>query len=525
MTLNRGDVLHNRYRILKPVGEGGFGAVYVAEDQILKTTCALKENLDYWEEAQEQFEREALILAGLRHPNLPRVTDYFRIPGQGQYLVMDIVEGYDLQTILERVGKPLAEKQVLSWMEQICDALVYLHAQNPPIIHRDIKPANIKITSAGQALLIDFGIAKQYRLDSRTTLAARAVTAGYSPVEQYGQEATDVRTDIYALGATMYTLLTTLRPPESVARVSGAPLPPPSELNQQVSQATERVILRAMEIRSADRFPSANEMLQALRKAAALRATGGLASPQPPPRPPTGPLQPTLDGGPAAAPLSRPRVANPPRTSHKSAVRMEWVQIPAGAFLFGEERRKLSLPAFEMARYPVTNQQYKLFLDANPGYPAPAHWKGRSFPVGKGRHPVVGVSYYNALDFCKWLEARLPSEAEWEKAARGAKGLRLPWGEDWQDGKFCNSWDAQVKGTTPVDRYPLGASPYGVMDLLGNTWEWTTTEYQGPHIHVVKGGSWRTFSGFAIATIMRDSLTLGDSRDDVGFRCVRSAPA
>lgn len=528
MTLERGDLLNNRYRILKPLGEGGFGAVYIAEDLILKTRCAIKENLDYWEEAQEQFEREALILAGLRHPNLPRVTDYFRVPGQGQYLVMDIVEGYDLQTILDRVGKPLAEKQVLTWMEQICDALVYLHSQKPPIIHRDIKPANIKITAAGQAVLIDFGIAKQYQPGTKTTLAARAVTAGYSPVEQYGQESTDARADIYALGATMYTLLTNIRPPESVARVSGTPLTAPRLLNPQISSATEKIVLKALEIRANERYGSAAEMQAALRQVLQRPGTGAPSLETPPARPSAPPIsRPVAGSGDNAinAPPPSPReAATAAPISHKSAVRLEWVKIPAGEFLFGEERRRISLPAFEIARYPVTNAQYKLFLQANPGYPPPAHWRGGTYPMGKARHPVIGVSLYDALAFCEWLGVRLPTEEEWEKAARGDKGLLLPWGEDWQDGKYCNNWEANIKGTTPVDRYPLGASPYGVMDLLGNVWEWTATEYQGPHMHVLKGGSWRSYSRFAMATTRRDWLTLGDSRDDVGFRCARDLP-
>ena len=140
---------------------------------------------------------------------------------------MDFVEGQDLQEKLDQLNGPLPESQVLTWIDQILEALDYLHHQNPPVIHRDIKPGNIRITPQGIAMLVDFGIAKVYDPAYRTTLGARAVTPGFAPFEQYGQRPTDARTDLYALGATMYTLLTGQVPPESIDRVAGTALPPP----------------------------------------------------------------------------------------------------------------------------------------------------------------------------------------------------------------------------------------------------------------------------------------------------------
>ncbi len=193
MTLTTGMVLNNRYRIVKLLAQGGFGAVYRAWDLNLKIACALKENLSVTPDAQKQFDREATLLASLQHPNLPRVTDHFSIPGQGQYLVMDFVEGEDLQQILDRTRTPIPEHQALAWVDQVCDALSYLHTHYPPIIHRDIKPANIKITPQGRAILVDFGIAKALAPNAKTTQGARAITPGYSPPEQYGQGSTDDR--------------------------------------------------------------------------------------------------------------------------------------------------------------------------------------------------------------------------------------------------------------------------------------------------------------------------------------------
>jgi len=208
MALATGTVLINRYRIVKRVGQGGFGAVYRAWDLSLLQPVALKENSGGGMEAQRQFEREAQLLAGLRHANLPRVIDHFVLPGQGQYLVMDFVEGKSLSDLLVERGGPLDEAEVLPWIRQVADALEYLHTRTPPIIHRDIKPDNIIITQEGQAILVDFGISKVYEASKSTTIGARAVTPGYSPPEQYGRGRTDARSDVYALGATLYTLLT-----------------------------------------------------------------------------------------------------------------------------------------------------------------------------------------------------------------------------------------------------------------------------------------------------------------------------
>jgi len=263
MPLSTGHILNSRYRIVNLLGQGGFGAVYKSWDLNLSRPCALKENLDTTPEAQKQFNREAVILANLIHPNLARVTDYFTIPGQGQYLVMDYVEGEDLQHILDKSG-PQPESMVTEWVAQICDALEYLHTQQPPIIHRDIKPANIKITPKGKAILVDFGVAKVWDPSLRTTQGARAITPCFSPFEQYGQAPTDARTDIYALGATAYCLLTGQPPTEAIIRVANPKIKAPSEINKDISGAISQTILKALELLPDQRFQTAAEFKQAL---------------------------------------------------------------------------------------------------------------------------------------------------------------------------------------------------------------------------------------------------------------------
>src|SRR6266542_1288403 len=147
-------VLQNRYRIIRLLGQGGMGAVYEAMDQRLDTTVALKETLFADERLRKQFEREARLLARMHHPALPRVSDHFSEDG-GQFLVMQFIPGDDLLEMIAHRGGPFPPEQVISWGDQLLDALDYLHTQNPQIVHRDIKPQNLKLTARGQVVLLD----------------------------------------------------------------------------------------------------------------------------------------------------------------------------------------------------------------------------------------------------------------------------------------------------------------------------------------------------------------------------------
>lgn len=262
MSLTPGTVLFNRYRIASKLGEGGYGVVYRAWDLRLNIAVALKENQDSSPEIRDQFTREAQILAALNHPHLPRVTDYFE-DGAILYLVMDFIDGQDLGDTLRQNGRQ-DENRVLGWVGQIMDALIYLHRQNPPIIHRDLKPSNIRITKEGNAFLLDFGIAKLFSPGSKTVRGARGYTPPYAPFEQYGRASTDQRTDVYAMGTTMYVLLTGTEPPESVDRLNQVPLTPPRQLVSSISPSTEAAILKAMAVMPDDRFQNMSDFKAAL---------------------------------------------------------------------------------------------------------------------------------------------------------------------------------------------------------------------------------------------------------------------
>ncbi len=273
MPLNSGETLHTRYHVEAVLGQGGMGAVYRARDKRLNVVVAVKENLFTTKEYAKQFEREAKILASLRHPNLPRVTDHFVIPEQGQYLVMDFIEGQDLRERIEDRGI-IAEGEAVPWFLETCDALAYLHGRRPyPILHRDIKPGNIKVQPDNRAILVDFGLAKVADNTGTTTTGAKAMTPGFSPPEQYGTGSTDVRTDVYALGATMYACLSAEIPEDSLERAMGREeLTPRRTRNPRVTPALGRAVEKSLSVRPEERYQTVTEFASAL--GAAARASG-----------------------------------------------------------------------------------------------------------------------------------------------------------------------------------------------------------------------------------------------------------
>ncbi len=263
-----------RYHLRRKLGQGGMGSVYLAEDALLPgRLVAVKENSDADADAQTQFRREALLLARLRHPNLPQVTDYFIEADGRQYLVMDYVPGENLAEMLQQRQGPFPASDALAIVEQVMQALAYMHTwrdpdsgQVRPIIHRDIKPANIKRTPEGRVFLVDFGIAKvESGGMTGTAVSAKALTPGYAPLEQYGG-GTDARSDIYSLGATLYALLTGKAPPSAtdMAMASAKQPAPVIGALKGAPPAIAKVVERAMRTLPADRYQNVGAMYQAL---------------------------------------------------------------------------------------------------------------------------------------------------------------------------------------------------------------------------------------------------------------------
>ena len=273
-----GSVLHERYKIDRVIGQGGYGSILLADDLRLSGRfCAVKQ-VSYdpaytpamLEDAREQFMREATVLARLDHPNLPKVSDFFSIE-DNDFLVMDFVPGDDLRALIAKAEANkqfLSEAEVLDWAMQIGDALSYLHSQSPSILHRDIKPSNIKVTPSGVVKLVDFGLVKLLAPGEVTiTIMQGQGTALYSPLEQYGGDSTmmDGRADVYSFGSTLYHLLTNTAPLNVRDRfLDPSSLVAPRVINPAISPRVEDAILWAMELHPNERPRDVKMFLKAL---------------------------------------------------------------------------------------------------------------------------------------------------------------------------------------------------------------------------------------------------------------------
>ncbi|GEM_PF-3133548 len=281
--------LQNRYTIDRLIKKGGMGAVYLANDDRLSHKVAVKQIIvnDDDELFRTAFEREAKMLARLRHEGLPKVTDHFTEENIGQFLVMEYVSGKDLTDLLKQRQTPFPIDEVLFWGDELLEILDYLHKQNPPIIHRDIKPTNLKLTDKGKIILLDFGLAKDTityvsRHKSSDNLVGH--TPNYAPIEQIMGDHTTEQTDIYSLTATLYHLLTNQKPEDSFDRFRSSvdPLRPAKEFNAGITEALNDVLKKGLSLNREDRPVSAVQMRQLLRIA---RMKPGPIPPPPSPRP------------------------------------------------------------------------------------------------------------------------------------------------------------------------------------------------------------------------------------------------
>jgi len=634
--LSPGTMLQNRYLIQRVLGQGGMGAVYLALDYRLgQNPIAVKENLDTSPQAQVQFQHEANVLANLGHPNLPKVFDHFVEPSGRQYLVMEYVAGDDLDTLVQQ-RDALPEAQVLAWADALLDALSYLHSQPQPVIHRDIKPANIKLTPDGKIKLVDFGLVKLYDTTNpyTKTIVHNVGSPQYAPPEQFNPTGhTDARSDLYALGATLYHLLTGQAPATATDRVINPQVfCMPRHINATIAPTTEAAIMRAMELPINNRFQTAAEMRQALQ---------GVLPPSPPrsvlhpvPRQglpawslwlagaiivglvivllltlnkqiptqtvvtvvATAPIVRVVTSAPVVAGTLAPTLAPMPnftpvptnkptdvsetalgigstRVSEKDS--MVQVCVPAGEFSMGSSdgdkyaggdekpQHTVYLDAFWIDRTEVINAMFKRFVAAT-GYRTEAEksgigrvfngeewiettgadWQHPGGPttniLGLDNYPVLQVSWNDAQAYCQWAGRKLPTEAQWEKAARGIDGQIYPWGNQMATCDFAVMNDGTGNGcgkgsvAWPVGSRPQGASPYGAWDMAGNLWEWVADWYDksyyasspsknppGPssgQSRVLRGGGWNNFAPYVRVT-NRLAVEPYYRDDNNGFRC------
>ncbi len=533
--LAKNHILRDKYEIRHLLGQGGMGAVYLARDLDFDDYwVAVKENFMQTgpivdrAASQRQFRQEANILRQLKHTNLPQVTAQF-VVGDRQYMVMDFIEGQNLQEKIKSQSRPLPEIEALEIIIQICEALIYLHRQKPPVIHRDIKPQNIKVTPAGKAVLVDFGLVKVGGASHLTQQGASGfVTPGFSPPEQYSGRTTPP-SDIYALGATLYTILAGRRPPSSTSILSGMALyMPPRVLNPTISEWVSRAISHAMKLSVPERPKSIaiwQAQLQAILQSLSGQTTPTISS--------SDQTQLATQQTQVAHPFLREAQTQPQIIEPLANTRIwkkdgkEMIRIPTGDFLYGGQfsygyKETRNLPQYWIDKTPVTNTEYARFVKET-GYQAPNYWHQSILLQETANHPVTYVSWLDAQAYTKWANKRLPSEMEWEKAAGGTEGRDYPWGNQPPTLKLAN-FAEKVGTTTPVGFFsPQGDSPYGLFDCAGNVREWCQDWYDDEQkTKVLRGGSWDSVERFLLINYRHFNYP-HYRYDDIGFRCVVSS--
>jgi formylglycine-generating enzyme required for sulfatase activity/tRNA A-37 threonylcarbamoyl transferase component Bud32 len=465
--------LTERYQIISELGRGGMGVVYKAKDASLGRTVALKRVLSRTNNALiKRFMSEAKSIAALNHPNIIQIFDIGE-DAEGLFITTEFVEGTDLARLIKSKGA-LSPRAALKIIMPICEAMLYAHKQG--IIHRDLKPANILLTREGNPKIADFGLARHESMKEMELTGMVMGTQNYASPEQFTDaKHVDMRADIYSIGAMLFEILTGTSP-----RFFREQAVPPSFIP---------IVVKAMEADRQRRYQRLDLMIADL--STVWRSPQKEAADLP-----TRPLAAELPGQKA------PVVASIPAE--------DMVLVPAGPFLFGPEHRKVNLPAFFIDIYPVTNEKYALVF--------PAH----TYPSEEANHPVTKVTWVDADAYARKVGKRLPTEAEWEKAARGTDGRRYPWGNAFSP-ELCNCFDAGNGRTTPVNAYPGGKSPFGAFDMAGNVWEWTTTRHEkATNFRVLKGGAYDGQSKFALC-FERFAHHPGGLFQASGFRCVRSA--
>ena len=525
---NRGEELSDgKFIVEQLLGTGGFGVTYKVKQTrnnelfALKTLNIEAQNKEDFQQLQDKFINEAIALASCRHPNIVRVYPKGFREGKLWCMVMEYVEGKDLGRYLEKNGK-LTESKALSIITKVGNALSFVHQQG--LLHRDIKPANILLRSSDLTpVLIDFGLAREF-ISQQSMSMTNSRTESFAPIEQYQRQGNfGPWTDVYALAATLYVLLTAELPIPAKFR-EYAELPSPKQHNPELSNIVSQAILKGMEIEPGDRPSSVKEWLDLLT-----------------------PSQPKAKPQPKAASIYVPykfdviTVNNCGEEINReegrakyftedlgNGITLELVEIPGGTFMMGSPenekgrydsespQHQVTVPSFYMAKFQVTQEQWKavaqlsqvereLKLD-------PSKFKGDNLPVER-------VSWYDAVEFCARLskhtgkEYRLPSEAEWEYACRA--GITTPFHFDKTittdlanyNGNY--TYADEPKGehrgrTTPVGSFPPNA--FGLYDLHGNVLEWCADvyhdNYQGApndgsawvsgknSEYVLRGGSW-----------------------------------
>ncbi len=566
-----GTVVGDRYRVDGLLGAGGMGAVFRATQMNLDRPVALKillPGVAMRPESFARFQREALAVARLHHPNIVAVYDFGTAPDTGAYLVMELAVGRPLREELRRDGR-IAPPRAVEIARQVLSAVQAAH--DTGVVHRDLKPANVFVDDAAEGRptvkVLDFGIAKLQRADGDLTDTGVSLgTPAYMAPEQCEGNPVDGRADVYAIGSMLYEMLSGRQPFEAdtslalmYKKVNGDP-EPLARIAPGVPEHVAATVMRMLARRPEDRFGSAAESARALAGERDLGAAAAAGSRR-------GPvwavaaLGGVLAIGAGARFLARPEAPTPPPPSSNAntpapqAAPEGFELIPGGTVVVGRDAsdptgeapgvevaadespaHAVTLGPFYLARNEVTNREYQEFVSAT-GHAPPKSWRG-TFPLGTDGYPVTGVSWEDATTYCAWraerdhVAVRLPAEAEWEYAARGGDARLFPWGSVWNE-TFANANRSAGNGSPlPIDQPPNSTtdkSPFGVLAMAGNVSEWTASTFavypgsrytpKGSDLasKVLRGGSYNLKPNSARVSYRNWQLA-SFTAPDVGFR-------
>ncbi len=590
------------YEIERLLGRGGMGVVYKARQVSLNRIVALKilnPTLSSDPAFVKRFHREAQAVARLNHQNIVHIYDIGEENGM-HFFSMEYVKGRLLSEILDKEGF-LRVGQAVDIIFQVARALRYAHSKN--IIHRDVKPSNIIVDRLSRVKVMDFGLAK---LGGNTRLTRTDTVLGtvkYMSPEQARGETVDHRTDIWSMGIVLYEMLAGMTPFKAtneaalIHKIIYEPVPDLNDLSPETPPQLRAIVAKTMAKDKNERYQSVSDFLKDLQTLKAPRPTKGdtlfekaggylekliaFSRKKDVRRKVLVPLA-------LAAVIFVGYLAYSKWSEQRGPAPEDMVLIPAGEFMMGASpgmvhqhetpQHRVFLDAFYIDKFPVTNMQFQKFVDST-GYVTDAEKRGWSNAPEEKRadqikanganwrhprgpesdikdimnHPVVHVSWNDAHAYAKWANKRLPTEAEWEKAARGTDGRKYPWGDGEPDGTRCNyadrntafgwrdsSVDDGYEYTSPVGRYENGKSPYGIYDMAGNVWEWCSDWYDkdyfskspkdnpkgpanGQHRVIRGGGSWHDGADYMRST-NRGPRQPAFVSSDQGFRCAKGVP-